>query len=186
MFLKIILSLTLMFLFFVLHVEVPGEIAFNQKWQYYNANNQYIQEYKLARKNHPHAGNTKEHGRIIKGKSITERNKIYEKWGKELREISIEYKNKAAILDIQSEQVFNNTRLFYNKVFSLVIVVILILIGYFIPFYKKIDILYLALPTALLVSARQTPASAPPITSLTWLIALVVCYLVAVHLKEKR
>lgn len=175
-----------MFLFFVLHLEIPSEIALNQEWQYYNANNQYIQEHKLARKNHPYAGNPKEQGKFINGKSIKERNKIYEKWGKELREMSIEYKNKAAILDMQSEKVFNNTLLFYNKVFSLVIVVILILIGYFVPFYKKIDILYLALPTALLLSARQTPASAPPITSLTWLIVLVVCYLIAVHLKEKN
>ncbi len=83
-----------------------------------------------------------------------------------------------------SNTIFNNTIIFYRNLTGIIIIVILTLLGYLIPFYGKFDIIYLSLPLAIdLLATSPIPMFE---RNVVWLLVAVVCYLGAVYFKKRN
>jgi len=178
--LKFITSITIIVLSFVLLIEVPSIFALDAMSKYRMLNQKTIEEFTP---NNPILIEG-EQGRLLQGKSIKEQNKLHKIWFDDLLKHQAKKNDYDKKIRFESLKVYDEYHMPYSGFFTGLIITLFGLIGYFVKFYNKLDILYLSIPFAF-VSFVHTTTSHFLGTSLVWFMALIIVYLLSVHLKKK-
>ncbi len=176
MLLKLLLSVVIIIISFIFIIMAPAEISLvaSGKLEYIVDNR--IDEYHYAQDN-PIVKGLEYEQNILKGKSISERNKLLYSWRNELRtakEKAVAF-NKSVV--VESGVMFDNHYYIYIRVFSILYIICFSLIAYFIKFYKWYDSIYLFTPFYIIVFGEES------VIGIEWLIILFLSYFIAIYLK---
>ncbi|OIR25012.1 hypothetical protein [Bathymodiolus thermophilus thioautotrophic gill symbiont] len=185
--LKFVTSIAIIFLSFILLIEIPFILASDERHKYTILNQKAIKDFAP---NNPILIQGKQ-TKLLQGKSTKEQSELHTLWRSDLNKYQKEKNNYDEKINAESFRIYNEYYMFYSRFFAGLVIILFGLIGYFVKFYNKLDILYLSLSFAFLSFANVTQTHSQSIGSLsniglTWLVALILVYLLSVSLKQKN
>ncbi|OIR24782.1 hypothetical protein [Bathymodiolus thermophilus thioautotrophic gill symbiont] len=174
---KLITSIFILFVTFILLIEIPSNLSFEPQAEYIVENE--ISKNKFAEDN-PIAKGRSFQAKVLQGKSISERNKLLYVWRDELEEARDRARKFNKNIFNESKKIHDKYYYVYIRVFAAVTIVFLLLVGYFVNFYKWYDIFYLSFHFYLLVFGFGH------VVSYFWIIALFLLYFFTIYFKETK